>query len=219
MLDITQFDYSPSIPGAIAVSKPESQGGIFPSTDSPVPLSVVNRPLIVTWRVTRSSNRRGSNCLPVGQPLGDPAELTTSEGLALLSDSAACGVSRLLLAGGEPLLRKDPLEFVAYQHKLLIQSSLLTNGTLRTRPRAAAMKCAGLHSVSFLLPGLGCEVDGRQGRLGDFNLALEGYANCEAAGPWMSDPACYLTDKEIGKEVTEPLEVMADDVLLSEMAA
>jgi hypothetical protein len=37
--------------------------------------------------------------------------------------------------------------------------------------------------------------------------------------PWMSDPACYLTDKEISKGVTEQVEVMADDVLLSEQAA
>jgi radical SAM protein with 4Fe4S-binding SPASM domain len=37
--------------------------------------------------------------------------------------------------------------------------------------------------------------------------------------PWMSDPACYLTDEEISKEVTEQVEVMEDDVLLSEQAA
>ena len=32
--------------------------------------------------------------------------------------------------------------------------------------------------------------------------------------PWMSDPACYLTNKEISKEVTEQVEAMEDDVLL-----
>ena len=37
--------------------------------------------------------------------------------------------------------------------------------------------------------------------------------------PWMWDPACYLTDKEISKEVTEQVEGMEDDVLLSEQAA
>ena len=36
---------------------------------------------------------------------------------------------------------------------------------------------------------------------------------------WMPDPACYLTDKEIGKEVTQQVEAMEDDVLLSEQAA
>ena len=37
--------------------------------------------------------------------------------------------------------------------------------------------------------------------------------------PGMSDPACYLTDKEISQEVTEPVEAMEDDVLLPEQAA
>ena len=37
--------------------------------------------------------------------------------------------------------------------------------------------------------------------------------------PWMSDPACYLTDREISKGATEPVEGMEDDVLLSEQAA
>ena len=37
--------------------------------------------------------------------------------------------------------------------------------------------------------------------------------------PWMADPACYLTNKEISKEVTEQVEAMEDDVLLQEQAA
>ena len=37
--------------------------------------------------------------------------------------------------------------------------------------------------------------------------------------PWTSDPACYLTNQEIGKEVTEQVEALEDDVLLPEQAA
>ena len=37
--------------------------------------------------------------------------------------------------------------------------------------------------------------------------------------PWMSDPACYLTNEEISKDVTEQIEAMEDDVLLSQQAA
>jgi hypothetical protein len=35
----------------------------------------------------------------------------------------------------------------------------------------------------------------------------------------MSDPKGYLTDEETGKEVTEQVELMEDDVLLTEQAA
>jgi len=37
--------------------------------------------------------------------------------------------------------------------------------------------------------------------------------------PWTSDPACYLTNKEISKEVIDNVEAMEDDVLLKEQAA
>jgi radical SAM protein with 4Fe4S-binding SPASM domain len=37
--------------------------------------------------------------------------------------------------------------------------------------------------------------------------------------PWMADPACYLTNQEISKEVIEPVEAMECDVLLEEQAA
>jgi radical SAM protein with 4Fe4S-binding SPASM domain len=37
--------------------------------------------------------------------------------------------------------------------------------------------------------------------------------------PWTTDPACYLTNKEISKAMIEQVEVMEDDVLLLEQAA
>jgi radical SAM protein with 4Fe4S-binding SPASM domain len=37
--------------------------------------------------------------------------------------------------------------------------------------------------------------------------------------PWMTDPACYLTSNEIGKEIADPVEAMEYDVLLTEQAA
>ena len=68
--------------------------------------------------------------------------------MALISDLAAWGVPRLLFSGGEPLMREDLLELVAYARERGIQPSLLTNGTLLSRERAAELKRAGLHSVS-----------------------------------------------------------------------
>ena len=39
------------------------------------------------------------------------------------------------------------------------------------------------------------------------------------AGRWMHDPACYLTQIEINKELPEQVEVMDQEVLLPEQAA
>jgi len=47
--------------------------------------------------------------------------------LRRIYDSGACAVA---LEGGEPLLRKDLSEILAYSRSLPLQTSLVTNGTL-----------------------------------------------------------------------------------------
>jgi radical SAM protein with 4Fe4S-binding SPASM domain len=102
--------------------------------------------------------------------------------MELISDLAAFGVPRLLFAGGEPLLRADLLDLVAYACKLGIEPALLTHGTLLSRALAAGLKRAGLHSVSILVEGLGRTMGRHRGPRGAFSDVLEGYAKGEAAG-------------------------------------
>ena len=182
MLDITQLNCSLSMQAATGTSKPGPQLEVFSPTGFPLPLTVRNPKPMVTWRVTRSCNLNCLNCLYDSRPRRYAAELSTAEGMALISDLAAFEVPRLLFAGGEPLLREDLLELVAYARERGIQPSILTNGTLLSPARAAGLKRAGLHSVSILLEGIGREVDRHRGMRGAFNAVLEGYANCEAAG-------------------------------------
>ena len=111
------------------------------------------------------------------------SELTTAEGMALISDLGGMRVPRLLFAGGEPLLRAGPRwNWWPTRSERGIQPSLFTNGTLLSPALAAGLKRAGLHSVSILLEGIGREVDRQRGVPGAFDAVLEGYANCEAAG-------------------------------------
>ena len=178
MLDITQLNRPLSMQAATETSKPGPQVEVFSPADSPLPLAVANPKPMVTWRVTRSCNLNCLNCLYDSRPRRYGSELTTPEGMALISDLAAFEVPRLLLAGGEPLMRADLLELVAYARELGIQPSLLTNGTLLCQALAAGLKRAGLHSVSILLEGIGREVDRHRGVRGAFPAVLEGYANC-----------------------------------------
>jgi radical SAM protein with 4Fe4S-binding SPASM domain len=182
MFDITQLNCSLAGQGATEASKPRPQMQVFSPADSPLPLAAANPKPLVTWRVTRSCNLNCLNCLYDSRPRRYEAELTTPEGMALISDLAAFEVPQLLLAGGEPLMREDLLELVAYTSEMGIQPSLLTNGTLLSQAQAAGLKDAGLSSVSILLEGMGREVDRHRGMRGAFNAVLEGYANCEAAG-------------------------------------
>jgi radical SAM protein with 4Fe4S-binding SPASM domain len=182
MLDITQLNDSLSMLAAHETGK----GGPYPEILSPdatsLPLAGGNPKPAVTWRVTRSCNLNCLNCLSDSRPRRYGSELTTPEGKALIRDLGKMQVPRLLFAGGEPLMRADLVELVAYTRDRGIQPALFTNGTLLSRALAAGLKRAGLHSVSILLEGIGREVDRHRGAPGAFEAVLEGYANCEAAG-------------------------------------
>ena len=181
MLNITQLNCSLSIPASHESSKPGPRLEVLSPVDSPPPPGVNPRPM-VTWRVTRSCNMNCLNCLSDSRPRRYGSELTTAEGVELIRDLAAFRVPRLLFAGGEPLLRPDLLELVAYARELGIQPSILTNGTLLTWQQAVGLKRAGLHCASILLEGIGREVDRHRGMRGVYHAILDGYANCHAAG-------------------------------------
>ena len=73
----------------------------------------------------------------------------------------------------------------------------------------------GLRDRLPLLKGRCANCRWKQACGGNLRVRAEEYFG----DPWMSDPACYLTDKEISKEVIEQVETMEDDVLLAEQAA
>ena len=149
----------------------------------PLPIAPINCKPMVTWRITRYCNLSCRNCSSdAGETRRRGAELGTEEGKALIGDLGALGASKLIFAGGEPLLRGDLAELIATAQARKIQTQLLTNGTLLTLGNAAELQRAGLDSVSIQLEGIGREVDRHRGTPGSYNAILEAYANCEAAG-------------------------------------
>jgi radical SAM protein with 4Fe4S-binding SPASM domain len=179
MLDITQLNASLSMPALADASKFSPHGEIHGPLVAPAAADV--KP-VVTWRVTRFCNLNCVNCTSDSRPHRSGAELSTAEGMELIRDLAAWQVPQLVFAGGEPLLRADLFELVAYARERGIEPSLFTNGTLLTLANAEALRRAGLERVSILLEGIGREVDRHRGMPGTFNSVLEAYANCEAAG-------------------------------------
>jgi radical SAM protein with 4Fe4S-binding SPASM domain len=182
MLDITQLNASLSMPVMADSSNYGPHPGVVSPADSHFSLAAVNPKPMVTWRVTRSCNLNCLTCQYDSRPRQYESELTTAEGIALIQDLAAFQVPRVLFAGGEPLLREDLPEFVAYAHHRGVQSGIFTNGTLLNSGRAVGLKRSGLHSVTILLEGIGREVDRNRCVPGAFNAVLEGYENCEDAG-------------------------------------
>ena len=88
--------------------------------------------------------------------LGEKDELTPREIQLLLEAFATCGISRLRLTGGEPLLRGDLAEIVRLAAAVpeFNDISLTTNGALLSVPLAKQLKAAGLRRVNISIDSL-----------------------------------------------------------------
>jgi len=76
-------------------------------------------------------------------------ELETEHWLRAFREARGLGVLQLALTGGEPMLRRDLVELCAGAREAELYSSLITAGTLFTRPAAEALKAAGLDHVQI----------------------------------------------------------------------
>ena len=142
--------------------------------------------------VTDRCNERCTYCMPGELHEWLPREgiLSFEEMLRLIRIAAGLGVSKVRVTGGEPLTRRDIIDFIGAlpQTPGLRQIGLSTNGTLlarNLRPRltmAEALRERGVDSVNVSLdtldPDRYAEITGR-----DFHhLVLEGIEAAVAAG-------------------------------------
>jgi cyclic pyranopterin phosphate synthase len=135
--------------------------------------------------VTDRCNFRCVYCIPEQDIEWLPrARLATLEELARIARVAvACGVRKLRLTGGEPLLRKDLPVLVRALAGLpgLEDLALTTNGTELPR-LAAALRDAGLERVNVSLDSLDRETAARLAQRDVLPAVLAGIDAAEAAG-------------------------------------
>ncbi len=120
----------------------------LPTAAGAIGMGCIGFPIHPVWEVTNACNLRCRQChASSGKPL--PNELTTEEGKKLLDDIAGIGEFRMLaLGGGEPLVRPDIFELVAYARSLGLEISIATNGTLLTLEMAKEFKKMGVANIA-----------------------------------------------------------------------
>ena len=92
-------------------------------------------PAAIQWMATGACDLACNHCYSAsGHRL--PDELDTEEALALVDEIAALGTETLVIAGGEPLIRRDLDRVVAHAVASGLQWSLHTHGGLVMRRRA-----------------------------------------------------------------------------------
>jgi len=139
------------------------------------------RPVVV-WNLTKQCNLYCEHCYAAATAERAPGELSTTEGKRLLEDLAEYGVPVVLFSGGEPLVRDDLVELVAYASDLGIRPVLSTNGTLLTPEKAAELRDAGLSYAGVSVDGLRERNDAFRGEEGAFDAAVRGIEACLDAG-------------------------------------
>ena len=84
----------------------------------------------ILWSITGRCNYRCRHCF-MDAPNAASGELSTDEMLDLIDQMAECGVLRVDLTGGEPLVRKDFWQLIDYMvlHRIAV-STVYTNGWL-----------------------------------------------------------------------------------------
>lgn len=112
--------------------------------------------MLISWNTTQACNIACLHCYrDAGACLQD--ELTTAEGKKLLDEARECGFRIFVFSGGEPLLRPDLTELVAYARSIGLRPVLGTNGILLTEEKVAELKAAGLAAAGISIDSVSAE--------------------------------------------------------------
>lgn len=133
------------------------------------------RPYTVAWEITRACALRCIHCRAEAQTKRHPLELSTEEGLRLIEQVAEMGKPILVITGGDPMLRRDLYDFVAYAKSQGLYVALSPSATkLVTRPALRRLKENGLDMVHVSLDGSTAEIhDAFRGFRGSFQRTME----------------------------------------------
>lgn len=139
-------------------------------------------PLVTHLQLTIACNLRCSHCYVDVMAKPAPDELTTAEVLALFGELEACGSPVLVLAGGEPLVRRDMPELLAGLERHSLDAWLCTNATLIKEDTARLLASSALRGVSISLDGPDAESHEHLRGAGRFEHALRGIRALVEAG-------------------------------------
>ncbi|MFU8771881.1 MAG: TIGR04053 family radical SAM/SPASM domain-containing protein [Anaerolineales bacterium] len=109
-------------------------------------------PFTIAWEVTRACAFACKHCRADAQHRPDPRELTTEEGYQLIDRLAEFGSPILIFTGGDPMMRRDLFDLIAYASQKGLRCSLTPTATaLPTVERLAKAKESGIRRIALSL--------------------------------------------------------------------
>ena len=88
--------------------------------------------MLISWNSTQACNLTCQHCYRDASPQALKEELTTAEAKRLIEQIAKAGFKIMIFSGGEPLMRQDMPELIAYAASQGLRPVLGTYGSLRT---------------------------------------------------------------------------------------
>ena len=109
-------------------------------------------PFVIAWEVTRACAFACVHCRADAIPQRDPKELNTAESYTLIDQLAEFGNPILIFTGGDPMMRRDLFDLIAYATEKGLRCSLTPTATaLPTLDRLKQAREAGIRRVALSL--------------------------------------------------------------------
>jgi len=173
-------------------------------------MGCIGFPAHPVWEMTTACNLQCIHCHTSG---GKPAddELTTKEAKRLLDELAEESEFRMMaFTGGEPLVRGDLFELLAYSQALGFTNTMATNATLIDDDVARRLRRYGVVIAAVSLDGFDAEThDFVRGQPGVFETTLEGMRALRRAGILLH---INITAMEYNLDQMEPLMALVDEL-------
>lgn len=137
-------------------------------------------------------NQKCVHCYAAGQTLSDEKELSTDEWKKVLDICRSVGIPQVTFTGGEPTMREDLFELIAYARWFI--SRLNTNGIRLTEDYCRKLREAELDSVQITFYSADPEIHNRLVRAPRYEETLAGIKNALSQGLSVSinTPLCSL---------------------------
>ena len=176
-------------PGAAPGAAPGTKGGssyrpgTSPQAKAYEERTGIKPPTIVAWEITRSCNLACAHCRAAAHLEPYPGELSLAECKAVIDDIASISDPILIVTGGEPLMRPDIWDIIAYAFEKGLHPVIGTNGTMIDDAMAKKIADAGVPKVSVSLDFPDAEgQDAFRGQKGAFDETVQGIKNLEKYG-------------------------------------
>jgi len=141
----------------------------------------LDAPICLTWELTYGCNLACVHCLS-SSGRRDPAELTTAEAKEFIDDLAALHVFYVNVGGGEPTIRPDFMELVAYAVDHGVGVKFSTNGGTMTAARARQLAAMDYVDVQVSIDGASAATNDPVRGAGSFAAATRAMALLADAG-------------------------------------